>query len=57
MKGTISWVATPAEAGVQLGDVADEGRCDVTLCFPTGPRPSPGGRQLGGMKGAQFPAR
>ena len=33
---------TPAKAGAQLGDVANEGQRFVTTTFPTGPRPSPG---------------
>ncbi len=32
----------PAEAGVQLGDVAIGGRRFVTSTLPTGPRPPPG---------------
>ncbi|VXD02968.1 hypothetical protein SPHINGOT1_40103 [Sphingomonas sp. T1] len=35
-------VTTPAEAGAQVGDVADRGLRFVTATFPTGPRPSPG---------------
>ena len=33
---------TPAEAGVQLGDVANRAVRIVTATFPFGPRPSPG---------------
>jgi hypothetical protein len=33
---------TPAEAGVQLGEVANERRRSVIATFPPGPRPSPG---------------
>ncbi len=41
--GTASSQSTsPAEAGVQLGDVADGGRRFVIATLQTGPRPSPG---------------
>jgi hypothetical protein len=32
---------TPAEAGAQLEDAANEGRRFVTATLPIGPRPSP----------------
>ncbi len=38
----LTFGATPAEAGAQLGDVANEGQRSVIATFPTGPRPSPG---------------
>jgi hypothetical protein len=38
----LTFGATPAEAGAQLGDVANEGQRCVIATFPTGPRPSPG---------------
>ena len=34
--------ATPAKAGAQLGNIANEGLPFITLAFPPGPRPSPG---------------
>ena len=40
-------LSTPAEAGVQLGDVAGRGQRVVTATLPTGPRPSPGWRRVG----------
>ncbi len=33
---------TPAQAGAQLGNVANEGLRFITLAFPPGPRPAPG---------------
>ena len=35
-------ITTPAKAGVQLGDVANDAQHPVTATSPTGPRPSPG---------------
>ena len=34
--------ATPAEAGAQLGDVANGAWSSIIATFPPGPRPSPG---------------
>ncbi len=43
---------TPAKAGAQLGNVANEARSLVTTTFPIGPRPSPGWSvALGGTVG------
>jgi len=33
---------TPAKAGAQLGDVANDAQFAVTATFPIGPRPPPG---------------
>ena len=44
---SLSYRASPAEAGAQLRDDYDEGQPDVTSAISTGPRPSPGKRVEG----------
>ena len=56
---SLSYRASPAEAGAQLRDDYDEGQPDVTSAISTGPRPSPGkreGEEGGGWDSAFSPS-